>query len=268
MKKVNQCLILAAGNGTRLRPLSAGLPKPLVPFLGKPILEHVILRAHEAGVEHFVIVVGYRSDLIRRWFDSRWVGNISVTLVENPDYHKSNGISTLKAKDEIQENFLLLMADHIFEPQTAKTLMREPLAPGEVILAVDPKIDRIYDLDDATKVRRDGHRIVEIGKEIANYDALDTGMFLSSPALFDKLESATRDGNCSLSDGMRQLARERNLRALEIGEAHWQDLDTPEALTHAESIFDGHFGPQPLGESLVGGRIVDDGTISDRMTSV
>ncbi len=114
-----------------------------------------------------MIVVGYRSDLIRRWFDSRWVGNVSVTLVENPEYHKSNGISTLKAKDEIHENFLLLMADHIFEPETAKALLREPLAPGEVMLAVDPKIDRIYDLDDATKVRRDGDRIVEIGKEIA-----------------------------------------------------------------------------------------------------
>jgi choline kinase len=205
-----------------------------------------------------VIVVGYRSDLIRRWFDSRWVGNVSVTLVENPDYHKSNGISALKAKDEIHENFLLLMADHIFEPETAKALMRESLAPGEVILAVDPKIDRIYDLDDATKVRRDGDRIADIGKEIANYDALDTGMFLCSPVLFDKLESATRDGNCSLSDGMGQLARERNLRAFEIGDAHWQDVDTPEALSHAESIFGGHFGHQPIGESLVG----------DRMTSV
>jgi len=263
MKAPNQCLILAAGNGTRLRPVSACLPKPLVPFRGKPILEHVILRAHEAGIESFVIVVGYGSDLIRRWFDSRWLGNVSVTLVENPEYHKSNGISALKAKDEIHENFLLLMADHIFEPETAKALMREPLAPGEVILAVDPNIDRIYDLDDATKVRRDGDRIVDIAKEIANYDALDTGMFLGSPVLFDKLESATRDGNCSLSDAMRQLARERNLRAFEIGDAHWQDVDTPEALTHAESIFAGHFGHEPIGESLVGDR-----TMGDRMTSV
>jgi choline kinase len=268
MKKVNQCLILAAGNGTRLRPVSAGLPKPLVPFRGKPILEHVILRAHEAGIENFVIVVGYRSDLIRRWFDSRWVGNVSVTLMENPDYHKNNGISALKAKGEIHENFLLLMADHIFEPETAKALLREPLAPGEVILAVDPKIDRIYDLDDATKVRRDGDRIEEIGKEIANYDALDTGMFLCSPVLFDKLEWASRDGNCSLSDGMGQLARERNLRAFEIDEAYWQDLDTPEALTHAEDIFHRHFGHEPIGESLLGDRMAGEGTVSDRMTRV
>jgi len=82
---------------------------------------------------------------------------------------------------------------------------------------------------------------VDIGKEIPTYDALDTGMFLCSRGLFGKLESSMTNGNCSLSDGMRQLARERSLRALEIGEAPWHDVDTPEALAHAESVFDGRF---------------------------
>lgn len=253
MKNVNQCLILAAGNGTRLRPVSGGLPKPLVQFRGKPILDHVITRAQEAGIEKFVIVVGYCSDMIRHSLDMRWLGRISITWVENPDYHKANGISVLKAKNEIHENFLLLMADHIFEPATAKVLMKQPLAPDEVILAVDPNVERVFDLDDATKVRREGDCIVDIGKEIMNYDALDTGMFLCSPVLFDKLDAATRDGNCSLSDGMRQLAGERKLRALEIGEAQWQDVDTPQALFHAETVF-GDFCPQPMTDGLAGNR--------------
>src|SRR5215468_7691570 len=239
MKKVSQCLILAAGNGTRIRSISGGLPKPLVDFRGKPILEHIIRRAHQAGIDRFVIVVGYRSDLIRGWFEGRSLG-VSVTFVENPDYHKSNGVSALKARNEIDDNFLLLMADHIFEPATASVLLKQRLAPGEVILAVDPNIDRIFDLDDATKVRREGDRIVDIGKEIPHYDALDTGMFLCSPALFDRLDAAAKGGNCSLSDGMRQLICEGRLRAFQIGDGQWQDLDTPEALAHAEGVFDGY----------------------------
>lgn len=250
MNTVNQCLILAAGNGTRLRAVSHGLPKPLVHFRGKPILEHVILAAQQAGIDRFVIVVGYRSDLIRRWFANRWRGTVSVTWVENPEYHKQNGISVLKAREELHENFLLLMADHVFDTKTAKRLIRQPLAPGEVILAVDPNIDQVFDLEDATKVRREEDRIVDIGKEIENYDALDTGMFLCGPALFDRLQSAVRDANCSLSDGMRQLAQERHLRALEIGDAGWQDLDTPEALAHAETVFDPHFRQKPVAERL------------------
>jgi choline kinase len=249
MKKVNQCLILAAGNGTRIRTISGGLPKPLVNFRGKPIIEHIVQRARRAGIENFVIVVGYRSDLIRNWFEGRSLG-VSVTFVENPDYHKANGVSALKARNAIHENFLLLMADHLFEPETAETLIRQPLAPDEVILAVDPNIDRIFDLNDATKVLRNGDRIVDIGKEIAHYDSLDTGMFLCSPALFDRLELATKVGNGSLSDGMRHLIAEGRLRALEIGEGRWQDLDTPEALAHAETVFDPYLHHEPSDESV------------------
>lgn len=251
MTTVNECLILAAGNGSRIASVSGGVPKPLVPLRGIPLLEHVMTSCREAGITRFVIVVGYRANLIRRWFAERSFDDISVTLIENPDYHKANGISALAAKGELHNPFLLLMSDHIFEPKTAKGLAQQPLADDEVILAVDHNVDRVFDLDDATKVKCEANHIVDIGKGLARYDALDTGMFFCSPALFDRLESAKRDGNCSLSDGMRQLAREQKLRAFDIGDAHWQDVDSPEALAHAESIFDVDFSENAFAESLV-----------------
>ncbi len=242
MSNVRECLILAAGNGTRLRSVSGARPKPLMEFRGRPMLEQIIRRASRAGIERFTITVGYRSDLIRQWFAQCGLDDITVRFVENRDYHKQNGISALQAKDAIDSNFLLLMADHIFESRTARLLMDQPLASGEVILAVDSRINRVFDLDDATKVRRDGTHIVDIGKEIPRYDALDTGMFLCTPALFDTLESAVTNGDCSLSDGMRRLAAQRRFRAFDIGDAHWQDVDTPEALAHAEHVFGPHRG--------------------------
>jgi 1L-myo-inositol 1-phosphate cytidylyltransferase len=248
---VNECLILAAGNGSRIASVSGGVPKPLVPLCGIPLLEHVMRSCQEAGITRFVIVVGYRANLIRRWFDERSFDGISVTLIENPDYHKANGVSALTAKDELRNPFLLLMSDHIFEPRTAKALAQQPLADDEVILAVDRNVDGVFDLDDATKVKCEADHIVDIGKDIAHYDALDTGMFLCSAALFDRLESAKRDGNCSLSDGMRQLAREQKLRAFDIGDAHWHDVDSPEALAYAEDIFEMDFCDNPVAESLV-----------------
>jgi choline kinase len=251
MKGVNQCLILAAGNGSRIASVSGSAPKPLVRLRGIPLLEHVMTSCQEAGITRFVIVVGYRADSIRRWFDERPLDGISVTLIENAEYHKGNGVSALAAKDELHSPFLLLMSDHIFEPKTAKSLAQQALADDEVILAVDPNVDGVFDLDDATKVKCEADHIVDIGKDLARYDALDTGMFLCSPALFHRLESAKRDGRCSLSDGMRQLAREQKLRAFDIGDAHWQDVDSPEALAHAESIFDVDFAENPFAESLV-----------------
>jgi choline kinase len=247
--RVNQCLILAAGNGSRLIRASGGSPKPLVQLHGQSLLEHVILGAHEAGIDKFVIVVGYGADTMREWLAGCRLGDIAIDVVDNLEYHKDNGVSVLKGRQLIHSPFLLLMADHIFEPRTARALLEEPLVPGEVILAVDPKLDRIFDLDDATKVKRNGDRIVDIGKQIADYDAFDTGMFLCSPCLFDILESVKKEGNCSLSDGMRVLGTEGRLRAFDIEDAVWQDVDTPEALAYAESIFEQQFCRTPYAES-------------------
>ena len=246
--RVEECLILAAGNGRRLTSLSGGLPKPLVRIHGQPLIEHVMLGAHEAGIKRFVVVVGYGADLMHRWFADWSPEGMSVTVVENSEYHMDNGVSVLRGREHLKGPFLLLMADHIFEPDTARAILRQPLPEGDVVLAVDSKLDRIFDLDDATKVRRAGDHIVEIGKQITAYDAFDTGMFLCSSALFDVLESAKKKGNCSLSDGMRVLGQHGRLRAFDIGDASWQDVDTPEALAYAESIFDRQFSRVPVKE--------------------
>jgi len=238
MRNTDLALILAAGNGSRLAACSGELPKPLVPLHGKPLLEHVMSSARAAGIERFVIVVGYRGEKIQEWYRNRPLRGVDVTWVENPEYRKANGVSVLRAKELIHEPFLLLMADHIFEPSTARALLRQPLGEHDVILAVDRKIDRVFDLDDATKVTLEGNRIVDIGKNLDHYNALDTGMFLCQPALFSCLESAMTHGNCSLSDGLRVMGRYRTFKAFDIEEACWQDVDTPAALDYArDAIF-------------------------------
>jgi len=227
-------LILAAGNGSRMAARSGEMPKPLVNMNGKPLLEHVMADARQAGIERFVIVIGYQGQTIRRWYEGRPVDGIDVTWIVNPDYRKDNGISVLCAKNVIRENFLLLMADHIFEPETARLLLQQSPGTDEVILGVDPNIGRVFDLNDATKVRLKDDRVVEIGKSLQNYNALDTGMFHCSPALFDWLHVAAMNGNCSLSDGLRLMAQKGTFRGFNIGGAHWQDVDTPEALDYAQ----------------------------------
>jgi choline kinase len=237
MPDTKVALILAAGKGSRIAGRSGELPKPLVQLNGTPLLKHVITNARDAGIERFVIVVGFRGQMIREWYESHPIDGVEVTWVENPEYRKDNGISVLRASHLIRESFLLMMADHVFESETASALLCQPLGKEEVILAVDRNIEGIFDLDDATKVRVDRDRIVEIGKALRYYNALDTGMFLCSPALFYWLEMAVVNGNCSLSDGLRLMAASRTFKAFDIGNAHWQDVDTPDALDFAHQVF-------------------------------
>ena len=237
MSNTKLALILAAGNGSRLAACSGELPKPLVPLNGKPLLEHVMRSACEAGIEKFVIVVGCRGHMIRSWYRNRPLRGVDVKFVENPDFHKNNGVSVLRAKDAIDEPFLLLMSDHVFEADTARALLRQPIGEDEVILAIDRKIGSVFDLDDATKVRLEEDRIVDIGKNLRRYDALDTGMFHCQPVLFHWLETAMINGNCSLSDGMRLMGQNRKFKGFDIGDAYWQDVDTPAALAYARDSF-------------------------------
>lgn len=227
-------VILAAGLGTRINIISGYLPKPLVGFEGMPLLEHVMSGAKQAGIERFVIVIGHQGHMVRRWFEGSSLRTTPVTWVDNAEYHKKNGISLLKARHAVDGPFLLLMSDHIFEPKTAESLLQQRLASDEVILGVDHKLDCIFDLDDATKIVRMGDYIIRIGKDLKIYDAADTGMFLCTPAVFDALEAVMKDGNCSLSDGMQHLASQRKLRAYDIEDAIWQDIDTPEMLDFAQ----------------------------------
>jgi len=236
MTDTKLALILAAGNGTRIATRSGELPKPLVSMNGKPLLEHVMTGARQAGIERFVIVIGYRGHVIKQWYESHPLDGVQVTWVANPDYKKANGISVLCARKVIHENFLLLMADHLFEPETARSLLRLPLGRDEVTLGVDTNICRVFDLDDATKVRLDQNRVVEIGKSLRNYNALDTGMFHCSPALFGWLETAAINGDCSLSDGLRLMTQNSTFKGFDIGDAQWQDVDTPAALDYAQQI--------------------------------
>jgi len=229
----NVAVILAAGLGTRLSMISGFLPKPLVTFEGIPLLEHVMSRARQAGIERFVIVTGHQGHMVRRWFARSPLRHAPVTWVENPEYHKKNGISLLQARSAVNGTFLLLMSDHIFDPDTAASLLQQPLAQNEAILAVDRKLDSIFDMDDATKVVCMGGYVKRIGKDLTCYDAVDTGMFLCTPAVFDALDAVKKDGNCSLSDGMQYMASNRKLRAHDIKGAVWQDIDTPEMLDFA-----------------------------------
>ena len=149
-------------------------------------------------------------------------------------------LSVLAAAAYVPNEFLLLMADHLWEPALLDPILADRAAPDAdgAVLAVDRDVEGVYDLEDATLVRTDdAGRIVDIGKEITKFDCVDTGVFRCTDGLLEALaaERATR-GDCSLSDGIRRLAQAGRMRTVSIEDAWWQDVDTPGALHHAERL--------------------------------
>jgi len=231
-----KCLIIAAGEGSRLS--NRGDSKPLIPLLGVPLIERVMLNANKVGLRDFYIVTGYNGEKVRKHLDQFSQNHdITITHLINEEWEKQNGLSVLKAKDQIKENYILLMTDHIFDENILARLMETENDDSEVRLAVDYNIDnKMVDVDDVTKVLVDGNdQIINIGKDIKEYNAYDTGIFLCSPAIFEALEESVANGDTSLSGGMKILAKKKKARIFNIKENYWIDVDDEEAFKKAEN---------------------------------
>ena len=224
MRAVSQAVILMAGAGSRLRGSFGNLPKPLIPILDRPLISYTIDAIVAAEVSQIVFIVGYERERLTAAVKYLAPPQADVRFIENPQWQKQNGISLLAAAKHTAAPFLLTMSDHIFEPAIVDL----------VNLAIDRKIDSIFDPDDAMKVQTQGNKIVAIGKDLVDYDAIDTGLFVCPLDIFDYLERAKKNDDCSLADGVRLMAANGKVRAIDIGSAWWQDVDTPEMLLQAE----------------------------------
>ncbi len=229
-----KCLIIAAGKGSRMR--AEGESKPLIPILGLPLIERVIRTTMEAGVDEFFVVVGYRGDQV-----SDFLGRLSekltipITSFTNDEWDKENGLSVLKARDVIQEPFLLLMADHLFDPNMVRTVIAHKLANEDIALAVDKDTQNsLVDMEDVTRVKVEDGNIRDIGKGLVDFNGFDTGIFMCSPAIFKALEqSREEDGETSLTAAVLTLAAEGRAKAIPVS-GFWIDVDDRAAFKKAE----------------------------------
>lgn len=233
MTPVSEAVILMAGSGSRLRGSDEMILKPLLSLQGRPLICYLLDALMHAGIRKIYAVVGYQSDrLIAALTDLAWAG-IEFNFIRNPNWEKRNGISVLAAENITTAPFLLAMSDHLWDRSIVERLL-DQARPDQLSVAVDRKLDFIFDLDDAMKLRTRGDRIVAIGKDLDRYDAIDTGLFVSPAELFEYLRRARQNDDCSLAEGVRLMAEDGKVRGVDIGEAWWQDVDTPEMLRQAE----------------------------------
>jgi len=232
---IHQALIPAAGRGLRLdRP---GTPKPLVDAGGQPMIVRLIGQLERAGIERVVIVVGFEADKVSRALTRHPSIDADVEVVGNMRWEEGLARSILAAQDLVREPFLLAMADHVFDDELVSTMAAVDPTGAAVTALVDPNLDRVFDLDSAVKVARQGSQITDIGFSIERFDAVDAGLFAANPReLFDALEkAAARDPSADLSDALRELCAADRVPAVEVPDgARWDDVDTPAALIRAE----------------------------------
>jgi choline kinase len=228
-----KAVIVAAGMGTRMHGQK---PKTLLPFHSETVLSTIIAHISQAGIKGIVIVVGFQADHIREYVvKNRDRLGADVSLVENQQFTRGNGISVLASEAAIgNENFILSMSDHIVTPSAIRRVAE--CRSRANLLLVDPRVAATFDINDATKVNVAENRIIDIGKEIPTYNGLDCGIFRLTPRFYESMREQLKQGKESISDAIKGLIRNNDMEAVFMQDSEqWFDIDTPEAYADALS---------------------------------
>ena len=233
-------IILSAGQGKRLLPLTAAMPKCLLTIQGKAILEWQIDELRKCGIHQIVVVTGYGADKVDELLRRRY-GSDGLKTIYNGDYAKTdNLVSCWAAHVEMTEDFILLNGDTLFEADVLKALMQSPGNPVTVVVSHKGA----YDADDM-KVKLEGSRLVRIGKAIPQEDTHGESIGMirfhgQGPELFcSSMESALRDPKATgywYLSVIDEMAGRMPVWTCSIDASKWCEVDYPADLKHADRV--------------------------------
>lgn len=232
MTKIDKAVILAAGRGTRMRELTADLPKPMIEVRGKPVLQYIVEGLRGAGVRRFLIVVGYRADVVRDFFGdgSRYKIDIQYTTQEKQD--GTGRVVDLARAFVDQSPFILAYGDILIDPANYKRVIN---------LADD--VEAIISVTRGEDVSKGGAVFVNEQMELVDLREkpkpgeptspwYNAGLYAFRSSIFDftaKLKPSPR-GEYELTDAIRELAQSgKKVQALELS-GSWADVRDPEIL--------------------------------------
>ena len=226
-------VIIAAGNGSRLKSETKNNPKALTVINGHTIIDVILNNCIINQINEIVIITGYDKTSIKSYLNGKW-NNLNIDYIYNDEWHLENGISVLKAKSAIgiNDEFMISMSDHLYFADMMKRVKESSLSNRVVNVGLDFNINNIFDIDDGMKVFAQPNTMMvqSMSKKLKNYNAIDVGLFKCSYLFFSFLENLNKNGSCSLSAGCNELIDQELMGGVDIRDSFWLDIDTPDAL--------------------------------------
>jgi len=232
MAKIDKAVLLAAGRGTRMRELTAELPKPMIAVRGKPVLQHIVEGLRDAGVSDFQIVVGYRADAVQNFFGDGTRYKIQIQYATQVVQDGTGRVVELARNFAGTSPFILSYGDILVDPLNYKSIA-ELGSEVEAIISVRRG-------EDVTKggavFLNEQMELIDLREKPKPGEAsspwYNAGLYAFRPSIFDfisKLRPSPR-GEYELTDAVRDLARSGKIvKALQLT-GEWADVRDPEIL--------------------------------------
>lgn len=239
--KVRHAIILAAGQGSRLLPLTLTVPKCLIEVGGKTILRHQLDALRSAGVESFTVVAGYRAEQIEQKAAELSRSGFNIEVLYNPFWALASSIGSVWiARERLRRPFLLLNGDTIFD----EDLLREAL--GRVGTGLNLLVEAVTaPEEDDMRVAASKGRVCAVGKglqtDVAGFRSLGV---VASCEPYGVQYLAALDGVLRAPDGansfhhgiVHEVAQQSEVRAIEIRRGFWQEIDRPEDVARWNAV--------------------------------
>jgi UDP-N-acetylglucosamine diphosphorylase/glucosamine-1-phosphate N-acetyltransferase len=232
-----KAVVLAAGEGVRLQPVTLTRPKHLIKVGGKPILEHCLRALKSCGIDEIVLVVHYMADAVRGYFGDGQSLGLKVEYVEQKEV-LGTGNAVGIVEPFVEDDFLLVYGDLLFTVEAVKKVVglyekEKPVVTMTVVPVDNPEGYGIVEVDDEGDVKR----IVEKpGREDASSNLANAGIYVFSKEIFDKVRetSASVRGEWEVTDAISLLLREgKRILAVEASKEDWFDVGRPWDLLEA-----------------------------------
>jgi bifunctional UDP-N-acetylglucosamine pyrophosphorylase/glucosamine-1-phosphate N-acetyltransferase len=229
-----KALILAAGEGTRLRPLTSNIPKPLLTLAGRPYLAHLVQALREAGAEEQYILVGWKSNRVKEFFGDGHELGVELTYLEQKErLGTANAIGV--AEGVIDEDFVCVNGDVIMAPEAVKELVsafeRERTPFMGAVQVAEPRRFGVVEEKEGRLVR-----IVEKPRHPAS-DLINGGLFGLTPEVFSYIRRTERSprGEFEFTDTLNMMAAESEVLVRCI-RGEWMDVGYPWELLRANEF--------------------------------
>ena len=234
-----KAVLLAAGEGVRLQPVTANRPKHLIHVGGKPILQHCLEAVKACGITEAVIVTHYMGDAIRQYFGDGTKLGLKIEYVEQATVNGTGNAASV-AEPFVAGDFVLVYGDLLFAPGALRSVVdlfaaEKPAAVMAVVPVEKPESYGIIELANQNNVKR----IVE--KPTPNKapsNLANAGLYAFSAEIFGKIRhvKASVRGEMELTDALSLLVKDgKSVLAAEISNADWLDIGRPWDLLKANS---------------------------------
>ena len=254
-----ECVVLAAGEGKRMRPLTATRPKVMLPLANRPMMEHLVLAAKDAGITDFVFVVGYGEREIRRHFGDGSALGIHVEYA--PQRHQHGTADAVRAaRERITGDFLVLNGDMILKSEDIAALAGKSSSCMSVSTTDHPQ--------DFGVVLEEGGLITSLEEKSKQpkSNLINAGAYRFQPGIFDLIDQVRPSprGELELTDALAVIIAEKKMQAHHL--SYWMDVGYPWDILDAnttlmERLTRENNGTIEEGVSLNGTVIVGEGSV-------